>query len=75
MARNHRTNSEWLTCRVEATRGDKCHVSQAADPTGVIASKSIDDGVIENDDVHVGLSSVGGYKCYRIGQRNDDDRK
>lgn len=46
-------NSEWLTC-VEATRGDKRHVSQATDPTGVIvASKSMDDGVIENDDVDV----------------------
>lgn len=54
--RNRRTNSEWLTCRVEATRGDKRHVSQAADPTGVIvASKSIDDGAIEDDDVDVGL--------------------
>lgn len=62
-------NSEWLTCHVEATRGDKRHVSQAADPSGVIiASKSIDDGVIENDDVDVSLVCRR-YRVIGIDQR------
>lgn len=58
-------NSKWLTSHVEATRGDKRHVNQAADPTEVImASKSIDDGVIENDDVDVNLvcRRIRGYR-------------
>lgn len=66
-------NSNWLTCHVEATRGDKRHVSQAADPTGVImASKSIDDGVIENDDVDVSLvcRQIRGYR-YRSAMTTD----
>lgn len=68
-------NSEWLTCHVGATRGDKRHVSQTADPTGVImASKSIDDGVIENDDVDVSLVCRR-IRDYRYRSANDDDRK
>lgn len=64
------TNSEWLTCRVEATRGDKRHVSQAADPGVIVASKSIDDDVIVQRTMTLTFSLV----CRRIrGYRIDDD--